>query len=131
MRSALSVMLRLLAPYLAFTCEEVWTWWQPGSVHRAAWPTADELRAIAGPDAPAQEAHSALTAALGAIRKGKTDQKVSVGTEVEAIAYAAGEAEVQALRLIERDLKAAVRAGTLTLTTGEPAVTVTLKPAEA
>jgi valyl-tRNA synthetase len=130
MRAALSVMLRLLAPYLAFTCEDVWSWWQPGSVHRAAWPTVDELRAVSGEDRAAQQAHRALAAALGAIRKGKTDQKVSVGTEVEAIAYAAPDEEIRALRFIERDLKAAVRAGSLTLTVGEPAVAVTLRPAE-
>jgi valyl-tRNA synthetase len=130
MRAALSVMLRLLAPYLAFTSEEVWSWWQAGSVHRAPWPTAAELSSMAGDDAGARDAHAALAAALGAIRKGKTDQKVSVGTEVEAITYAAADDEIRALRAIERDLKAAVRAGALSLTVGEPSVAVTLKPAE-
>ena len=131
MRAALSVMLRLLAPFLAFTCEDVWSWWQQGSVHRASWPTAAELSIVAGDAAGAREAHTALAAALGAIRKGKTDQKVSVGTEVEAVAYAGGDDEIRALRAIERDLKAAVRAGALRLTVGEPSVAVTLKPAEA
>ena len=131
LRVALSVMLRLLAPFLAFTCEDVWSWWQRGSVHRASWPTAAELSVVAGDAAGAREAHTALAAALGAIRKGKTDQKVSVGTEVEAVAYAGGDDEIRALRAIERDLKAAVRAGALRLTVGEPSVAVTLKPAEA
>ena len=55
----------------------------------------------------------------------------TVGTEVEAVAYAGGDDEIRALRAIERDLKAAVRAGALRLTVGEPSVAVTLKPAEA
>jgi valyl-tRNA synthetase len=131
MRTALSVMLRLLAPYLAFTCEDVWSWWRSGSIHRAPWPTPAEIVAVSGEDAASQQAHGALAAALGAIRKGKTDAKVSVGTEVEAIVYTAPEAEIGALRIIERDLKAAVRTGTLSLQVGEPAVSVTPKPAEA
>ncbi len=131
MRTALSVMLRLLAPYLAFTCEDVWSWWQTGSVHRAPWPTAAEVLGVSGEDAAAREAHSALAAALGAIRKGKTDAKLSVGTEVDAVAYVGSEDEIRALRAIERDLKAAVRTGVLSLAAGDPSVTVTPKPVEA
>ena len=82
MRMALSVMLRMLAPYLAFTCEDVWSWSQAGSIHRAPWPTPAEVLAMSGEDADARQAHAVLATALGAIRKGKTDQKVSVGTEV-------------------------------------------------
>ena len=60
MRMALSAMLRMLAPYLAFTCEDVWSWWQSGSMHRAPWPTRAEVLAVSGEDAGAQQAHAVL-----------------------------------------------------------------------
>ncbi len=135
MRLALSVLLRLLAPYLVFTCEDVWSWWQTGSVHRAPWPTEAEVLAVSPADAGAQQAHAALTVALAAIRKGKTDQNASVGTGVQEIVYVGSADEIAALARVERDLKAAVRTETLVLraerTPESFGVHVTLKPAAA
>jgi valyl-tRNA synthetase len=135
MRTALSVMLRLLAPFLAFATEEVWSWWQPGSVHRAPWPKPQEVISISGDDADARRANESLSAALGAIRRTKSEQKVSVGTPVLAVEYTAGEADIRALRLVERDLKAAARTATLTLTCADSVdrfgARVTLHPPEA
>src|SRR6185436_1334872 len=77
---ALSTQLRLLAPIMAFVTEEVWSWWQEGSVHRTAWPTAVELG-----QAPSRDDQRVLTVAsrvLGEIRKTKSDAKPSMRAEV-------------------------------------------------
>ncbi|HYE86430.1 MAG TPA: class I tRNA ligase family protein, partial [Vicinamibacterales bacterium] len=131
MRLALSVMLRLLAPYLAFVCDEVWSWTHSGSIHRAAWPTRDEIISISGTDASSHQAVAYVTEALNLIRKGKVDQKVSIGTPVREVAYSNTEIAIACLKLVERDLKAASRAESLVFSiSAEPAVQVTLKPAE-
>jgi len=131
MRLALSVLLRLLAPYLAFVCEDVWSWSNSGSIHRAKWPERDELITLSGTDASAAKAVLHVTDALNAIRKGKTDQKVSVGTPIKQVVYQGADDVIACLRMVERDLKAASRSETLILRAGEPGVEITLKPAEA
>jgi valyl-tRNA synthetase len=130
MRLALSVLLRLLAPYLAFVCDEVWSWTNTGSIHRAAWPTPAEIIEVSGTDEAAKQAVLHVTDALNAIRKGKVDAKVSIGTPVEQIVYASSDEAIGCLRLVERDLKAASRTETLILKAGaELSVEITLKPA--
>ena len=70
---ALSTLLRLFAPYLVFVTEEVWSWWRPGSVHTAPWPTAAEVLApIGGPDEAAFAAREATQAALAEVRRVKS-----------------------------------------------------------
>jgi valyl-tRNA synthetase len=109
--TALSVQLRLFAPFLPFVTEEVWSWWQEGSVHRAAWPTADELSAAAGGD-PALLASVGL--ALSELRKAKSERKVSMRTELASAAVSGP--GVAAAGAAADDLRAAGRVlGTLTL----------------
>lgn len=75
LRQALAALLRLLAPFLPFVTEEVWSWWRDGSVHRAPWPEA----AAAGGDA---ELFATASALIGAVRKAKTEARLSLRTEV-------------------------------------------------
>ena len=104
LQSALGVLLRLFAPFLPFVTEEVWSWWQEGSVHRASWPVVDEL-----PDAGAPALLDDVSAALIGIRGAKSNAKASMKTEITAARLAGPEASVGRLRDAEADLRAVGR----------------------
>jgi valyl-tRNA synthetase len=83
MQVALSVMLRLLAPYLPFVTEEVWSWWQEGSVHRTRWPAAaDVLAAIGGEDPASERALALAVDAMAEIRRRKSEGQKPMRTPV-------------------------------------------------
>ena len=77
MRRALSVLQRLLAPFMPFTTETVWRWWRDGSVHRATWPSAEDLGALG--DASILDP---ICDVLSHIRRAKTEAKTSQKTQV-------------------------------------------------
>ncbi|MEI6244782.1 MAG: valine--tRNA ligase, partial [Acidobacteriota bacterium] len=80
---ALSVMLRLFAPYLPFTTEEVWSWWQDGSVHRASWPSIAEI----GDAASAEQFDASVqaSAVTAAIRQQRSTKSLGFGVPVRAV----------------------------------------------
>ena len=72
---ALSALHRLFAPFLPFVTEEVWSWWQQGSVHVAPWPDTTETGVDAQGDATVL---SVAAEVLGAVRREKTAHKRSM-----------------------------------------------------
>ncbi len=101
---ALQVQLRLLAPFLPYVTEEVWSWWQPGSVHLSTWPTVAELGSAAAADPAAVDA---VAATLRGIRGAKSSAKVSMRAELSRVEVSGPEALVRQAKLAESDLRAA------------------------
>jgi valyl-tRNA synthetase len=109
--TALSVQLRLFAPFLPYVTEEVWSWWRYGSVHRATWPTRYELTRVA-PEGDADLLKLAGDA-LGQVRRAKSDRKLSMKADVPLAEALGPAAMLEKLALVEGDLRAAGRIGKL------------------
>ena len=117
--AALSTLQRLLAPFLAFVTEDVWSWWQSGSIHRASWP---EPIAIDG-DALVFDV---AADALAQVRKAKTEAKRSLRTTVEKALITDTPERIAALTLAAADVRDAGAIADLSLAEGTPSVDVKL-----
>ncbi len=124
---ALSTLLRLFAPFLPFVTEEVWSWWQEGSVHTAPWPDASVLRDAAADGDPLAFAMAAEV--LGAVRRAKTESKRSLKWPVDAVAVADHEPRAKALESVVDDVREASNAAALSVAVAaEASITVELAP---
>ena len=127
LQTALSTLLRLLAPFLPFVTEEVWSWWQEGSIHRSTWPDADELRQLAGNSDPLVIELAEWV--LGEVRKAKTEAKRSLKTEIDRVVIRDTALRLAAIRAASIDLSNAGAIAEIRyeeLAEGEPSVMVTL-----
>ena len=123
--AALSVMLRLFAPFLPFVTEEVWSWWREGSIHRAPWPAPAELDALIAGDAPLaahadERAYQWATEVLFEVRKQRSEAKRPLKVPITKVMVKADEAAVALMPIVEADLKSALRVQTFETSVGDP-----------
>jgi valyl-tRNA synthetase len=123
--AALSVLQRLFAPVLSFVTEEVWSWWQEGSVHRSPWPDATQLQAIAGGgDADLLDVAAAM---LTAVRRAKTEAKQSMKAPVAVVTVTGPAAAIRAAALVEADVAEAGNVERIELVEGGEELTVDVR----
>ena len=118
LRAALSVFVRLLAPFIPYAAEEVWSWFGEGSVHLAAWPVAGEVEALAGEHADAGLL-GLVGGALVGVRGAKTAAKASQKTPVELAVVQAPAADAERMRLAAADLAGVGRIAELRIEAAE------------
>jgi valyl-tRNA synthetase len=110
--TTLSAVARLFAPFLPYATEEVWSWWQEGSVHRAPWPAA----------VPVDGDPALLTLAgsvIAAVRRAKTDAKVSMRAGVESLTVTAPPDLLTGFGAIEADIRTAGTVASVSTRPGE------------
>jgi valyl-tRNA synthetase len=140
---AVSVLLRLFAPFLPYVTEEAWSWgrteagplpgFTAGSIHRASWPDVAELHSLS----PFDGDPSVLVIAadvLRQIRKAKSDAKRSVRAEATSVTVVDSGPRIAAVQAVLADLRSAGNVRELTtveLTNGaEATVNVQLPETE-
>jgi valyl-tRNA synthetase len=99
---ALTTQLRLFAPFLPFTTEETWSWFNDSSVHAQAWP---EVQTGIAPGDPQLLANA--QAALGLVRKAKSEAKASMRAEIQKVVFTGIETVIADLVIAQSDLQAA------------------------
>jgi valyl-tRNA synthetase len=123
--AALSVMLRLFAPFLPFVTEEVWSWWREGSIHKAAWPVAEELTSLLADNRTEtaqadQRTYAWATEVLFEVRKQRSEAKQPLKVPISKVTVRADAASIALMPPVEADLRAALRVQAFETSVGEP-----------
>jgi valyl-tRNA synthetase len=120
LRLSVSAYQRLFAPFLPFVCAEVWSWWQEGTVHRAPWPTPEELLDGRPADPLEEQALEVSAEVLHEVRKAKSEARVRMSAPVALLRVHDSAERLRALELGRDDLLAAAAVERLELLAGGP-----------
>lgn len=121
LRLALSIQLRLFAPYLPFITEEVWSWGfatpsgRNQSIHTAAWPTAEELGWLG--TAPDPNPYDLAVDVLRAVRKLKSGAKRSMKAPLQTLTISGPDTTLAVLPLVISDVRDATHTGDIVFQT--------------
>jgi valyl-tRNA synthetase len=110
----LSVLLRLLAPYLPYVTEEAWSWGFASatgtrSIHRARWPSEADFDGVPA-GAEVGEAFDLSCAFLEAVRRAKSASGATVGRQLSRLHVVASSRTVALVGPCLADLVTAARA---------------------
>jgi valyl-tRNA synthetase len=111
--AALSVLLRLFAPFLPFVAEEVWSWWRQGSVHASAWPSREEIEALIAGDPTRHDLDERVyqwaVDVLFEVRKQRSEARQPLRVPITSVLVTTTGEGTGLMRLVEADLKSALR----------------------
>jgi valyl-tRNA synthetase len=118
LRQAISVLLRLSAPFQPFATEEAWSWFNAESVHAATWPSSEP-----GGDPATFEAAGLV---LAGIRRAKSAQQLAMRTPVDRLCITGPADLLTAVGPVAGDLRNAAHAAELEFAPAAGDVTVTI-----
>jgi len=106
---AVSAFQRLLAPFLPYVTEEVWSWWQEGSIHHAQWPNSDEIRQELREGDIREDALPVIADVLAGVRKAKSEARRPMRAPISRAIVHDVAARLRALQIGADDLRSAGR----------------------
>jgi valyl-tRNA synthetase len=98
---------------MPFVTEEVWSWWREGSVPRAPWPAAEDMKTRGDADL-----YAGVSQVLGEVRRQKSVNGWKTKTPVNVV-IASEAHRLASIRQAEQDLRAAVSASSMMFREGQ------------
>jgi len=112
-RLALSIQLRLFAPFLPFVTEEVWSTWQTGSIHVAAWPTTAEIDQASSAAADGR-LYLSTSEILAALRFARSAKKLAFSTPIRVVSLSMTDSQLAEWTQVRQDVLACCNIGEFT-----------------